>query len=138
MNAAARPSPSPTQVTLPFWEAAAKGTLLFQRCSDCKRTQSLPRLFCSHCMSEDVKWETSQGLGTVYTFTVNHRAANAHMADKVPYVVALVELDEGVRMMANIVDVAPETVRIGDRMQVQFLRLSDTISLPQFAPASTA
>lgn len=132
MNEATRPSPVPTQATQPFWDASAQGKLVFQRCGDCKKTQSLPRLFCRHCMSEDLQWEPSKGLGTIYTFTVNHRAANAHMADKLPYVVAVVQLDEGVRMMANIVDVPPELVRIGDRVRVRFLRLNETISLPQF------
>ena len=138
MNAATRPSPVPTKVTQPFWDAAAQGKLLVQRCGECKQTQSLPRLFCRHCMSEDLQWEASKGLGTIYTFTINHRAANAHMADKVPYVVAVVQLDEGVRMMANIVGAAPESVQIGDRVQVRFLPLSDTVSLPQFERAAPA
>lgn len=136
MNTAPRPQPSPTQATQPFWDAAAKGQLIFQRCSECKKTQSTPRLFCTHCMSEDVQWEVSTGLGGIYTFTVNHRAANAHMADKVPYVVAIVQLDEEVRMMANIVNVEPQSVRIGDRVRVRFLPLDDGISLPQFEPAT--
>lgn len=138
MNTALRPLPSPTQTTQPFWDATATGQLTFQRCSECKKMQSTPRLFCTHCMAEGLEWETSTGRGSVYTFTVNHRAANAHMADKVPYVVAVVQLDEGVRMMANIVNVEPQSVRIGDRVQVRFLPLTDTISLPQFEPAKTA
>ena len=85
-------------------------------------------------MAEDLQWDTSAGLGSVYTFTVNHRAANPHMADKLPYVVAVVQLDEGFRMMANIVNVPPQAVRIGDRVRVRFLALSDSISLPQFEP----
>ena len=134
MNTALRPLPVPTQATQPFWDAAAQGKLIFQRCGACQQLQSPPRLFCRHCMAEDLQWDTSAGLGSVYTFTVNHRAANPHMADKVPYVVAVVQLDEGFRMMANIVNVQPQTVRIGDRVQVCFLALSDTISLPQFEP----
>ena len=138
MNTALRPQPSPTQTTQPFWDAAAKGQLIFQRCGECKKTQSTPRQFCTHCMAEGLQWETNKGLGSVYTFTVNHRAANAHMADKVPYVVAVVQLDEGIRMMANIVDVEPQAVRIGDRVRVRFLPLNDTLSLPQFAPDANA
>jgi uncharacterized OB-fold protein len=124
----------PTQATQPFWDAAAQGKLVFQRCGECKQTHSTPRLFCRQCMAESLQWETSSGQGSIYTFTVNHRAANPHMADKVPYVVAVVQLDEGFRLMANIVDVQPQSVRVGDRVRVRFLPLNDTISLPQFEP----
>lgn len=136
MNTAPRPAPVPTEATQPFWDAAAQGTLLFQRCGACARTQSIPRPFCRHCGQDAPRWERSAGLGRIYTFTVNHRAANAHMADKLPYVVAVVELDEGPRLMANIVDAAPADVRIGDRVQVRFLPLGEGLSLPQFAPAA--
>lgn len=134
MSTTTRPLPVPTQATQPFWDAARQGNLVFQRCGACQQLQSPPRLFCRHCMAEDLQWEASTGLGSIYTFTVNHRAANSHMADKLPYVVAVVQLDEGFRMMANIVHVQPQAVRIGDRVQVRFLALSDTISLPQFEP----
>lgn len=137
MTSANRPTPSPTQATQPFWDATAEGKLLVQRCGDCHQTQSVPRLFCRHCMSENLQWETSAGLGRIYTFTVNHRAANPHMTDKLPYVVAVVQLDEGTRLMANIVGAAPETVRIGNRVRVCFLPLTETLSLPQFEPVKS-
>lgn len=134
MNTVVRPTPVPTEATQPFWDATAQGVLLFQRCGACARTQSVPRAFCRHCGAEAPQWERSAGLGRIYTFTVNHRAANAYMADKLPYVVAVVALDEGPRLMANIVDAEPSDVRIGDRVRVRFLPLSPTLSLPQFAP----
>lgn len=134
MNTAPRPAPVPTEATQPFWDATARGMLLFQRCGTCARTQSIPRAFCRHCGAEAPQWERSAGLGRIYTFTVNHRAANAHMADKLPYVVAVVALDEGPRMMANIVDVLPDLVRIGDRVQVRFLPMGEGLCLPQFGP----
>lgn len=132
MSTAARPAPVPTEATQPFWDATAQGVLLVQRCASCRQVQSIPRPFCRHCGAESPQWERSTGLGRIYTFTVNHRAANAHMADKLPYVVAVVELDEGTRLMANIVNVPADTVRIGDRVRVCFLPLSETLSLPQF------
>ena len=131
-----RPLPVPTQATQPFWDATAQQKLLVQRCGDCQHRQSIPRLFCTRCLSDNIQWDASPGLGHIYTFTVNHRAANPHMADKVPYVVAVVQLDEGTRLMANIVNVAPDAVRIGDRVQVRFLPLTDTLSLPQFEPVA--
>ena len=110
MNAAARPAPVPTEATQPFWDATAQGILLVQRCGACRRVQSIPRPFCRHCGAESPQWERSTGLGRIYTFAVNHRAANAHMADKLPYVVAVVELDEGARLMAQcLVDKAPKS-----------------------------
>lgn len=132
MNAATRPAPVPTEATQAFWDATAQGVLLVQRCGACHRVQSIPRLFCRHCGADAPLWERSTGLGRIYTFTVNHRAANPHMADKLPYVVAVVELDEGTRLMANIVDAPPDDVRIGDRVRVRFLPLTETLSLPQF------
>ncbi|WP_326540870.1 Zn-ribbon domain-containing OB-fold protein [Pseudorhodoferax sp.] len=134
MTTAPRPAPVPTEATQAFWDATAQGVLLVQRCSACRRTQSIPRPFCRHCGAESPSWERSAGLGSIYTFTVNHRAANAHMADQLPYVVAVVQLDEGARLMANIVGTPPEAVRIGDRVRVRFLPLSETLSLPQFEP----
>jgi uncharacterized OB-fold protein len=135
MNTALRPAPVPTEATQAFWDAAAQGVLLIQRCSVCARTQSVPRPFCRHCGAEAPQWERSAGLGRIYTFTVNYRAANAHMADKLPYVVAVVELDEGPRLMANIAGARPEDVRIGARVRVCFLPLGEGLSLPQFEPA---
>ncbi|HVR48410.1 MAG TPA: Zn-ribbon domain-containing OB-fold protein [Pseudorhodoferax sp.] len=135
MNTALRPAPVPTEATQAFWDAAVQGVLLIQRCSVCARTQSVPRPFCRHCGAEAPQWERSAGLGRIYTFTVNHRAANAHMADKLPYVVAVVELDEGPRLMANIAGARPEDVRIGARVRVCFLPLGGGLSLPQFEPA---
>lgn len=131
-----RPQPVPTQATQAFWDATAQGRLLVQRCGDCQHKQSVPRMFCTRCLGENMQWDTSSGLGHIYTYTINHRAANPHMGDKVPYVVAVVQLDEGVRLMANIVNTDPNAVRIGDRVRVRFLPLTDTLSLPQFEPVA--
>jgi len=137
MTDANRPLPTATEASRPYWDATAQGRLLVQRCADCHKTQSIPRLFCRHCMSENLQWDDSKGLGTIYTFTINYRAANEHMADKLPYVVAVVELDEGTRMMANIVNIDPQVLRIGDRVRVRFLPLTQALSLPQFERIET-
>ena len=137
MSETARPMPVATDATRTFWDAAREHRLLIQHCSSCGKPQFFPRAFCQHCLSEELSWIECSGGATIYTFTVNHRAANAHMADKTPYVVAMVTLDEGVRMMANIVDSTPEEVRIGARVSVQWLDTPQQPTLPQFKVVRT-
>ncbi|MFC7516739.1 Zn-ribbon domain-containing OB-fold protein [Herbaspirillum sp. GCM10030257] len=132
MTQTQRPLPQPTKITQPYWDAAKENRLIVQECTHCKTRQFYPREFCISCLSEDVKWIECSGKGTVYTYTINRRAANAAMNDLVPYVVAAIDLDEGVRMMANIVDSPIEAVKIGSRVQVCFEKVSDEITLPQF------
>ncbi|MBD9474500.1 Zn-ribbon domain-containing OB-fold protein [Achromobacter sp. ACM01] len=132
MELAQRPLPQPTRITQPYWDAAKESRLVIQQCACCKTRQFYPREFCTACLSDDIEWIDSAGLGTVYTYTVNRRPSNAALSEKVPYVVAMIDLDEGVRMMANIIDTPPEAVRIGSRVRVCFEQVSDEISLPQF------
>lgn len=127
-----RPLPQPTRVTQPYWDAAKDHRLVVQECACCKARQFYPREFCTSCLSENIEWIECSGTGTVYTYTINRRASNEALKAKVPYVVALIELSEGVRMMANIVDCPPESVRIGSRVRVCFEKCSDDITLPQF------
>ncbi len=136
MDQAQRPLPQPTRITQPYWDAARASRLVIQECACCKTRQFYPREFCTACLSPDIEWIDCGGMGTVYTYTINRRASNAALADKVPYVVAAIDLDEGVRMMANIVDCPPESVRIGSRVRVCFEPVSDEITLPQFTLAA--
>ncbi len=130
-----RPLPQPTRITQAYWDAAKENRLLIQQCASCGKHQFYPREFCVSCLSEDIKWVPSKGKGRVYTYTVNHRPANAALSERVPYVVAAVDLDEGVRMIANIVDKPVDQVKIGSRVEVRFEKLNDEITLPQFTLA---
>jgi len=132
MQALQRPLPQPTRITQPYWDAAKAHRLVIQECVHCKTRQFFPRAFCMTCLSEEVQWITCSGKGTVYTYTINRRAANEAMRERVPYVVAAIDLDEGVRMLANIIDSPPEAVRIGSRVHVCFEAVSEDIVLPQF------
>ncbi len=132
MSIVQRPIPQPTDITKPYWDAAAAHKLIIQQCQACGTKQFYPRGFCIMCLSDNLGWLTCSGQATVYTFTVNHRAANGYMKERVPYIVAAIDLAEGTRMIANIVDSPPEAIRIGARVQVVFEYLSDEISLPQF------
>lgn len=104
-------------VSGPFWESAGRGQLALQRCEACERYVWYPRARCPHCGSADLKWTDSEGDGAVYAVSVHHRSPLPELADETPYAVALVDLDEGVRLMARVVDVDAESVAIGDRVR---------------------
>lgn len=131
-----RPLPQPTAATRPFWDAARDGRLLVQKCNTCAALQFYPRLFCLACLSQDVGWQQSTGLGTIYTFTVNHRAASEALKTRVPYAVAVVTLDEGVRMMGQVWVADLHAVRIGARVKVAFEHMEGA-SLPVFELVGT-
>jgi uncharacterized OB-fold protein len=125
-----RPQPVATAETQPYWDAARAARLVVQRCASCGSHQFYPRSFCTSCLSGELEWVEARGTGRIYTFTICRIAANAAMT--APYAVALIDLDEGVRMMANIVDCDIERIRIGARVQVRFEPISDEFILPQF------
>ena len=104
-----------------------------QHCGACGQWQFYPRPFCIHCEAEALHWRAVSGLGRIYTYTVNHRAPNAFMKARLPYVVAIVELDEGPRLMANIQGEGALDAAIGKRVKVLFEPVSDELALPQFA-----
>ena len=132
-EAPARPLPQPTDLTRPYWQAAAQGELHMQHCGACGQWQFYPRPFCIHCEAEALHWRAVSGLGRIYTYTVNHRAPNAFMKARLPYVVAIVELDEGPRLMANIQGEGALDAAIGKRVKVLFEPVSDELALPQVA-----
>jgi uncharacterized protein len=119
--------------TRPFWEATKRSELLIQHCPQCSTYQFYPRIVCSNCLS-DVEWVVSRGRGTVYSFSVVHKAFNPEFKDKVPYVVALVSLDEGPRMMTNLVGIANEDVKIGMPVEADFSKSFGEYNLVQFKP----
>jgi len=132
MSEAQRPLPRATEATEGYWRAAAEGRLVVQTCRACGHRQFYPRTLCLRCESDQVDWADVSGFGAVYTFTINHRAPNAFMKARLPYAVAIIELDEGVRLMANILNTAPERIAIGKRVRVVFEKASDEVTLPQF------
>ncbi len=130
-----KPLPQVDPESQPYWNAAREGRLLIKRCADCGKAHHYPRELCPHCHSDRVTWEQASGKGTVYTYTVARRPAGPAFKADTPYVVALVELAEGPRMMTNLVSVDLERVRIGLPVQVRFEAISDEITLPKFMPA---
>jgi uncharacterized OB-fold protein len=126
-----RPLPVPDGDTKPYWDAAREHRLVIQRCQACQQAIFYPRSLCPHCMSDQIAWIDASGTGTIYSFTVVHRAP-AQFAEDAPYVVALIDLAEGVRLMSSVVDCAPSDVRIGARVEVTFDDVTPEITLPKF------
>lgn len=127
-----KPLPIVDPDTEAFWSAAREHRLLLKFCTDCARFHFYPRALCPHCHSDAVEWQEAKGSGTVYSFTVARRPAGPAFKDDAPYVVALVDLDEGARMMSNIMGCAPEQVRIGQRVHVVFDDVTPDFTLPKF------
>lgn len=125
--------PKPTPETQPFWDGCANGELRLQRCRPCDRHYFPPRPFCPTCLSDDVTWEQTSGRGALHTYVINHRAAPGF---EPPYAIAVVQLDEGPRMMANIVgvDQTPEALVLDMPLQVTFEARGD-VQLPVWEPA---
>ena len=126
-------SPRANAETAPFWEGCRRGELLYQVCAPCGRAQFPPRARCAHCHEARLEWRRSAGRGTVHSFTVVERAPSA--AFETPYVLALIDLDEGFRMMTNLRGCAPEDAAIGLVVRIVFEPLEDGGALPQATPA---
>jgi uncharacterized OB-fold protein len=118
----------------PFWEGCKRHELLLQRCLDCGRYIWYPRQFCGQCLSDNTEWVPASGKGTVHTYTIIRQTRARGFRDDVPYVLAYIELDEGVIMMSNVVRSAPENVHIGMPVQVTFEDVTEEVSLPKFRP----
>ncbi len=132
MNIEDRPKPQLDNVSKEYWEAAGRGELLIQRCPN-GHTQHYPRAVCIVC-GESPSFAKASGRGTVYTYTVIRQNYAKPFRDELPYVVAMVDLEEGPRMLTNITDVAPEDVLIGMPVQAWFADAGDGIGVPFFRP----
>lgn len=132
----ARPRPVVTEDSAFFFEGARQGELRLQRCASCGRLRHPPGPMCPHCRSLDWAVQLAEGSGHVYSFVVIHHPTAP--AFDYPLVVGLVELTEGVRIVAGLVGIAPSEVRIGLPVQVEFLTVDAELCLPQFRPAPGA
>ena len=130
-----KPLPRIDEESKGFWEACQRRELMIQRCGQCGTLRYYPRALCPTCLSDAVEWVRASGRGTVYTFTVTHQNQAPGFRDALPYVLAYVELAEGVRMLTNIVDCAPDAVRVGMPVEVVFEDATPAVTLPKFKPA---
>jgi uncharacterized OB-fold protein len=122
-----------SELTQPFWDAAREGRLLYQRCDGCDRAFFRPEVVCPHCRSRSWSWRESKGEGSLYSFSVMHRAPTP--AFTAPFIFAAVELDEGYAMFSNLIGLEPDDARIGMRLKVAFRAVTDDATLPYFEPA---
>lgn len=134
-----KPLPTPDPLTKIYWDSVKAHAMQLQKCADCGQFIFYPRAVCPGCFSRNLRWTPVSGRGKIYGFTINmgrHPSTAAFGAD-VPYVIALVELEEGPRMMTNIVGVepSPEHVKVGMDVVVQYDDVTDTVTLPKFKPA---
>ena len=136
--ARAKPAPVPTPETQAYWDGCAAGELRLQRCADCSEAFFYPRPVCPACGSARVEWFTATGRATLYSYVINHRAAPGFENDG-PYAIAVVQLEEGPRMMTNITGIpnTPEDLVLDMPLQVTFEQRGD-VSLPLFGPAAAA
>jgi uncharacterized OB-fold protein len=136
-NGMPTPAPFVQPEIKPFWDATAEGKLLLPRCQECQTVIWFPRPFCPVCGSLEVAWVQASGRGTVYSFTINRRGGGdlPEYRDAPPYVLAYVELAEGPRIMTNIVECDPESVKIGQAVELVFHDTGEGTALPRFRPA---
>jgi len=137
MSTPSRARPVPTPETRHYWDGAAAGELRLQRCDACKHAYFPPRPFCPSCGSRKVSVFAASGKATLYSYVINHRPAAPGFT--APYAIAVVTLEEGPRMMTNIIDCpqTPEALVLDMPLEVAFQKLDDTITLPVFRPAGS-
>jgi uncharacterized OB-fold protein len=129
-----KPLPAIDVESAPFWQAAREHRLVIMHCRLCDRHFFYPRALCPHCHASVVEWTPASGRGTIYTFTIARRPAGPAFKPDVPYVVALVELEEGPRLMSNIVTEDVDSIRIGQKVTAVYDDVSDEVTLVKFKP----
>jgi uncharacterized OB-fold protein len=132
-----KPIPQPTPETQPFWEGTKAGELRLQRCQSCSHVYFPPRPFCPECASRSVEWFRASGKGKLHSYVINHRPAPGFEAEA-PYAIAVVMLDEGVKMMTNLrnVEQTPEALQLDMPLEVTFEQASEEIAIPYWKPAT--
>jgi uncharacterized OB-fold protein len=134
MFALEKPLPRPSEDSAPYWEAAHKGELRLQRCSDCGHVRFPPSILCPRCLSEEIEWVRMSGRGTVFSWIVVHQSQYPAFNPDAPYNVAIVELEEGPCLHTNLL-CPNEAIHIGMPVQVVFEKVSDDVTLVKFKPA---
>ena len=127
-----KPQPVIDPGTQPFWSAAREHRLSIPRCRSCGQHHFYPRELCPHCHSDEIEWIDASGKGEIYSFTIARKPAGPVFAADTPYVIAMIALQEGPRMLTNIITKDVDQVRIGDRVTVKFDDVTPDLTLPKF------
>jgi hypothetical protein len=133
-----KPIPRPAPESAYYWQAAREHRLELPRCNACGKFWFPPSQSCPHCLASDFAWQPVSGIGKIFSFVTYHRIYHPALAKDVPYVVALVELAEGPRLLTNIVGIAPDAVACDMPVKVVFDDVADDVSVPKFTPLTVA
>jgi uncharacterized protein len=128
-----KPNPEVQPWSMKFWEGTKEGKLLIQFCKDCNSNIFYPRKFCPECWSKNLDWKQASGKATIYTFSTAYDMVEPKFIDELPYTIAYVDLEEGIRLMTRIVECKPEDIEIGMPVGVVFYPRNDFV-LPYFRP----
>lgn len=131
-----KPIPRPDEASQPFFDGAKQHKLMVQRCSSCGTLMWPVKPWCFHCMSMELEWTQVSGKGTLYSFTLMHQVYHPAFASEVPYNIAEIDLEEGLRILSNIVDCPNSDLKIGMPLIVTFEDVSDDVTIPKFRPAN--
>jgi uncharacterized OB-fold protein len=126
--------PNPDVETQPFWDGCREGKFLLRHCTACGVDSYFPRPFCPACWSDDVSWKEASGRGTLYTYSVVTVNDLPPFNERVPYVAAIVELEEGPKVMTNVEGVPFDELRIGMPLEMEFKPISDDVTIAVFKP----
>ena len=129
-----KPIPRPSTTTRPFWDGLNERKVQIQRCDGCDSWVFYPRTRCPSCLSDLLIWREVSGQGVLYTYTLARQPTAPHFADETPQQLAVVELDEGVRMTSTLVNVEPSDIVIGMRLRPYFDQVTDAVTLLRYQP----
>ncbi len=136
MTTPSKPDPLVNNWARPFWDGTRDKKLLIQKCSDCEKYIFYPRMACPFCFSDNIEWVETSGKGTIYSFTVVESNAPSPFVQDMPYVIAVVILEEGVRMLTNIVECNPDALQCDQAVEVTFVKRNDEFTMPMFRPVA--
>ncbi len=132
MSTYEKPRPTIDQTTKPYWDAAKRHELIAQKCKACGKMWFPPTSICENCLSPDLEWVKLSGKGKVWSFVIFHQLYYKAFADDIPYNVAVVEADEGLKFVTNLVDVKNEDIYVGLPVEVTFDNVDEDLTLPKF------
>ena len=130
-----KPLPVINEDNAPYWEYAREHQLRMQKCANCGHIRFPVSIVCPRCHSLETEWTRLSGKGKVYSYVIYHQAYHPAYKDDIPYVVAIIQLDEGPRMESNITDCRMEDLRVGMPVELYFDDVTEDVSLPKFRPA---
>ena len=130
-----KPLPKPSEWSQPFWDNTKQGKLTLKKCKDCGHIDHPPYLYCTNCHSDDAEWIEAAGKGKLAAYAINEYMVPFPFWDDMPYVLAMIDLEEGVRMISNIVACDHDALKNGMDLEVVFEKVSDEFTLPKWRPA---